>query len=259
MTSRTMRLYGEGNRYLGDTWIALNGYCKLARMMKEPVGLCRYATPESNPIDCFDRLNELLSELEDGHKLVKLTDEVPDWYMNMRELHMMMNYEYHPTKIKWNSQGHMVALQLIGTSNDLKNPTAAQVHDIKRGLWNSGFDIIEIGLPMSVHESIDVMSKCFAFVGCSSGMSHVARSLNMPIVLSLFNGPDNLQRSQEVNWHPGWFLNGSRAYLERSVESILTRVMLIATGKEATRERVRIENNGGGKLESFLKQRGDPV
>ncbi len=92
-----------------------------------------------------------------------------------------------------------VCMQFNGRSNyQIKNPPAAdqwRMHE----RWQP---TVHIGLPMSWQESARHLASCRFFVGCCSGMSHIAHSVGCPTIVIKYGQPDI------ICWHPkdGWTL-----------------------------------------------------
>jgi hypothetical protein len=91
------------------------------------------------------------------------------------------------TKVQWKSGPHKrICYQLTTKSNnprfvDKKMPKD-QIDELLSYLSQS-YELIEVGLPYTMGESINIMATSDAFVGICSGMSQVAHSVGVPTFL----------------------------------------------------------------------------
>ena len=99
---------------------------------------------------------------------------------------------------RWRPGGTHICYQFDGRSiPTLKNPPANEIPILLS--WAPEREFVKVGLPLSLEESIYRMSTCALYVGVCSGMSHVAHSVQCPMLL--------IQYKQHLdNWHPreGW-------------------------------------------------------
>ena len=76
---------------------------------------------------------------------------------------------------------------------------------------------IEVGLPLSIDQSVEVMLKSDFFVGIDSGMAHLARCVGLPV----FINPNRVP----LDWFYRWHRQGSPSYtLFRTVPELRERV-----------------------------------
>ncbi len=96
-----------------------------------------------------------------------------------------------PTKLRWefDPQSRLVVYQFDGASSPDKNPSVADSDRILRHLRGQGYMTFVLGKHLSVAECVRACSRAAMFVGCCSGMSHLAHSVGVPVYLLEYGLP----------------------------------------------------------------------
>lgn len=77
-----------------------------------------------------------------------------------------------------------ICYQFDGLSADThKNPTPELEREILEHFESRGYQTIRMGKHLSLAYIAAVMSQCTLFVGCDSGMSHIAHSVGCPVFM----------------------------------------------------------------------------
>ena len=104
----------------------------------------------------------------------------------------LWNQEYFPTHLRWPGRRFYgrICYQIDGrTRPALTNPPSADVELLQGGWLPSGVELVCLGLPRSVTESVHLLATCDAFLGVDSGISHVAASVGVPMFLLQYHWP----------------------------------------------------------------------
>jgi hypothetical protein len=93
---------------------------------------------------------------------------------------------YAKTKKQWKGNVGRICYQ-IATNSKRTDQIITENHGVfLKGLEEQGYELVKLGLPMTLSESIEVMCDCELFVGIDSGMSHMAHSIGIPVYLKGF-------------------------------------------------------------------------
>jgi hypothetical protein len=91
--------------------------------------------------------------------------------------------KYLPTKQRWDPTENWIAYQFDGRSHHHKNLSRNQEHEILSAIRRRGFKPVRLGGHISLMECVDILSRSHMFVGVDSGMSHIAHSVRIPMIL----------------------------------------------------------------------------
>ena len=170
---------------LGDHWATINYLLTRSWMLKEEIHLSRWQHGQ----DFKTRFEEILNVLDQpkGSKVV-IVDE-PGTHEPEGE--DVWTSPYWGTKKRWElGKQRSVAFQFDGiSSGEDKNPPDADRGRILRSLLFQDYELYKLGKNYSIWECMEILTRCKCFVGCDSGMSHVAHSVGIPIYLVEYRLP----------------------------------------------------------------------
>jgi len=125
---------------------------------------------------------------------------------------------YFPTTKKWIPEKHgKICYQFNG-----KHEGSLDL-EIQKELLSSfpGYEMIKLGLPLTIQENIEIAATSDLFIGVNSGMSHLVRSVGTPAIIT------NKNIASINDWHKDGFL----AVSPSSSQVIIEIAMEILTGK----------------------------
>ncbi len=99
---------------------------------------------------------------------------------------------FFPTQRQWlwNRKYKSFTYQFDGISSPQKNPSDRDTHRILDSLINDyRLVAIPVGKHMTVAECVEAMANSAFFIGCDSGMSHLAHSVGLPLFLLEYGLP----------------------------------------------------------------------
>lgn len=168
---------------LGDHWATMNYLLTRSWMLKEVQQLSRYQHGQ----DFGPRFHEILDLLNPPERAcVEIVDapgvHEPDGFS-------VWASPFWPTKKTWSplgEKGHVV-YQFDGISSaEDKNPPAEDIPHILDALPGLYFPL---GRHQSLAHCVDLLASARAFIGCDSGMSHLAHSVGVPMILVEYKLP----------------------------------------------------------------------
>lgn len=164
-------MIGCWGSHLGDVW-AFASYC-----IQNELNPISSIAADGKPI--VNKLTEIIPLL--CSKGTTWVDEPPTEIIDQWNV---WKHEYLPTKKLWNpdSCGGPVVHQLTGgrLHGDLKNLPDG---DAKRIIESVGSETIELGAHFSLRECVEAMAAATVFIGIDSGMSHIAHSVGVPMII----------------------------------------------------------------------------
>ncbi len=170
---------------LGDHWATINYLITRSFVLREEMLLSRYQHGQ----DFASRLQEIRYLLAAPERSsVVLVDEPgthePDgfdvWATN-----------YWPTKETWKpNAGRRVCYQFDGISSaEDKNPPREDQRRILDFLKRENMEPVRLGSHMTLAAAVHELAEAQMFIGCDSGMSHVAHSVGTPMILVEYKLP----------------------------------------------------------------------
>lgn len=162
--------------HLGDVWAFVN-YCLMT-------GQVNVSTIADNGESIRSKLLEISSLFDSNHKLI-LHDKICTHYDVVDEF-ACWQMPYIKTKIRWSGvESKTVSTQLTGgrLHADLKNLSPEFNSKILSEIKLGGYDHIELGINYTLEECVSIIAGSRFFIGIDSGMSHVAHSVGVPMVL----------------------------------------------------------------------------
>ena len=171
---------------LGDHWATINYLITRSFTLREEQVLSRY----QHWADHKKRFEEILALLEKPERSsVVLTDE--------KGTHEPEGWDVWagpvwPTLEKWNvtKTTMKVCYQFDGLSSaESKNPSPEDATKILSTCLDMGFTLFRCGKDSSLAQIVHEMATSFLFIGCDSGMSHVAHSVGVPTILVEYKLP----------------------------------------------------------------------
>lgn len=170
---------------LGDHWATINYIITRSYILREEMLISRWQHGQ----DYAPRMQEILNLLAAPERSsVVLVDDPgthePDGYD-------VWAGNFWPTKQTWKpNAGRRICYQFDGISSaDDKNPSLADEHRIVDFITNQGCVPIRLGGHMTLAAVVHELSEAWMFVGCDSGMSHVAHSVGVPMIIVEYKLP----------------------------------------------------------------------
>lgn len=171
---------------LGDHWATINHLITRSFVLREEMVLSRY----QHGVDYGKRMEEILALLDAPERSsVALTDEPGT---HEPEGFDVWAGNFWSTKEKWYPpQCRKICYQFDGVSSaEDKNP---HPYDKQRILgtcdWLLGRHPVRLGSEMTLAQAVHEMATASLFIGCDSGMSHVAHSVGVPMILVEYRLP----------------------------------------------------------------------
>ncbi len=184
-----MTIYRLWNDGLGDHWASLN---LLAHMSVWANG--REIGYTLDPLH-VDRAREILAELNLPYaaNLIRHANPEPLDVKSLDGFHVWST-PYFPTHKRWidKKAERYVCTHFDGVSSAAeKNPSAQEQEAIIQWATRRGLCVINLGGKFRLELSgiTDLLSRCALFVGCDSGMSHIAHSVSCPTYILEYGLP----------------------------------------------------------------------
>jgi Glycosyltransferase family 9 (heptosyltransferase) len=175
-------IYRNWNTGLGDTWATIQLLAQ--RRSCEDAYLSTIQHGENlRPMQ-----KEILAALDRGyfHTSIHLVDEEPNTNLDGYAVWAALPL---PTYVRWYPFGRTIAIQIDGVSTpELKNPPPQDVAAITAWAATNN-ELVHVGKHLGLRESIEAIARATFFVGCDSGMSHVAHSVGTPVYLLEYQLP----------------------------------------------------------------------
>jgi hypothetical protein len=166
----------------GDLWCTVNFLLQKSQAAKDVIYLSRWDSFERRT-DHKATLEAMIDMIDAPGARVQVVDEVA----NMRVGGEPFALRYLPTKIQWSRAGRQsrdICIQWAGVSSArMKNPSLGEQAKLIVWAKRTGHTLLPIGLPLTMQESARALSRCRAFVGPCSGMSHLCHSVGAPCFL----------------------------------------------------------------------------
>jgi hypothetical protein len=170
---------------LGDHWATINYLITRSWMLKEEIHLSRYQHGQDFKV----RMEEIL-ELLDKPKESKVT------IVDARGTHEpegedVWTSPYWPTKDRWFPQKvDVVCYQFDGISSAAdKNPSEEDEDRVLRAIYARGYQAVRLSKNLPLRTCMSHLAHSQCFVGCDSGMSHLAHSVGTPVYLVEYKLP----------------------------------------------------------------------
>jgi hypothetical protein len=194
-------IWGFPKMQLGDRWAHLNRIIKLSK--------------DGNGYIYFDNKNE--DEINKLYKLWNLINTdvklniIYKQHVNIPQADGVVEFPfpYYQTKKQWVSDSkkeYDICFQIKTNQESaewlpIKNFTQKNLDDFKSKIAKK-YKIIELGADknLPIEEEIDIMLKSKVFVGISSGLTHIAHSVGIPVFLKKFENDDDNVVDPEIGW-----------------------------------------------------------
>ena len=200
-TFGAQRIYAHRGGYcLGDCITLVNYLLHESQTAGAPVIVSRHFPPKPESKETAYGLMDRIAAMLDSKGHFVWTDEPGNFTTEQFRIWSPPGgYRRLPLKpwLRWNG-GTMnaVAIQLNGHSGGAnKNPTTDDCWRLETVIKNKGVDVIKLGLPMSLEQSISIMRQCKLFIGVCSAMSHLAHACGIPTIIIEY-------RLAITPWHP---------------------------------------------------------
>lgn len=183
-------IWGFPKMQLGDRWAHFN---RIIKFSKDGNGFIYF---DNKSEDEINKLYELWNLIDTNVKLNIVYE-----YCNPPQADGVLEfpYPYYKTKKQWshlNNKKYDICYQIKTTQESaewlpIKNFTEKNISDFENKIA-SKYKIIEIGNDKNtpVEEEINIMLESKIFVGISSGFSHIAHSVGIPVFLKKFENDD---------------------------------------------------------------------
>ena len=188
-------VYGIEYPALGDHWIGLSHFIKVVNLTKRNHRLSLH--------ECYGRSREYrndivtqLSELIGCEHKISFSTSDPDIILPVHPPRDGKIIKLSNSEVKPNLK--VLAFQFDGLSHPHLNPTNYEVEKFLE-LFD-GWDVIKIGLPLTLKQSFNLLCSSNLFIGVSSGMSHLAASLGIPSFI-YFKGGVNSPKGSKIYKH----------------------------------------------------------
>lgn len=169
-------IYGKVKIHFGNLW----AFCSMITLGSKNDNTI---VQVSNKMSKVDTVKQILSNMDTEGAEIKFVDE---GYSPGQKKYGVRRHKYpyvRTKKTRKEGKFDRICYQLETTSGSWPEKELAreEVEKIINGI--DCREKTEIGLPLSLEESIDVMLECDAFVGICSGMAQVAHSVGIPCFL----------------------------------------------------------------------------
>jgi hypothetical protein len=177
-----MTIYLPWNAGLGDHWATLSLLSWKSRLSGDPAVLATYV----HGVDYSPRLIEIAEVLDACP--VALYQGDGDTPLNGFDVWASPPW---PTLLRWSPQAPAsIVYQFDGDSSAAdKNPPPADQQAILSWASSQGLAAVKLGKNLTVAECVRACSGAALFVGCCSGMSHLAHSVGTPVYLLEYGLP----------------------------------------------------------------------
>lgn len=178
-----MRTIYTPGRGLGDNWYTIN---KLLREHREAVWISHLSRPErARAVNVGERLKEILPLLDAPIERIRLTPAKPTNYKT--GFHdLPWDVEYYHTHMQWiPNSSTTVCYQFDGRFMKEKGglPSESLLEEVFVELTQKGYGLQRLGASNSLEEIVTSLASCRCFLGTSSGVSHIAHSVGVPLCL----------------------------------------------------------------------------
>jgi Glycosyltransferase family 9 (heptosyltransferase) len=179
----TPTIYRNWNYGLGDTWATI-------QLLAQKRG-CEgsYLSTIQHGESLRPMQEEILSVLDRTYfrEDIYLVDEEPNTDLGGYAVWAALPL---PTHTRWCPYGRTICIQVDGVSTpELKNPPPQHVAAITAWAATNTYELVHVGKCLGLRESIKALARATFFVGCDSGMSHVAHSVGTPVYLLEYQLP----------------------------------------------------------------------
>ena len=162
--------------HLGDAWIFASAGMRLSAHLGEPVRLEAPRTGERGAISTT--MIDEIAAVMDGPGSIIASHEIPTESFG----NLWKKLYQHPTKHWWKPGAYgRAAYQFTGRTMPEKNPPAADIPVILDAIRSTGRTPVEVGLPLTIAQSVDILATSDFFVGCASGLAQLAWSVGVPV------------------------------------------------------------------------------
>lgn len=159
--------------HLGDCWAYMAWL-----LTREGDDRCtKVVSPNSDRVDFYRRIYNLMDT--DGSLVFEVSKE---YDQKIGKRRFLVDCIYPRTKITYECKTNIICYTFDANSFvDRKIPPniskILQVESFKN------YKFVDVGLPLTLEDSIKLLSSCKIFVGVDNGLSHVARSVGCPSFL----------------------------------------------------------------------------
>lgn len=158
--------WGDG---FGDVWMAVQHALLHSELTGKTVGM--HPLGRGGDISC--KIREMLQIIDSKGRV----EVVP---ANGTKPASTASAAYLPTKVRWKPGPYKrIALQLQGVSK--RSLTEKEQEEIKAQFPE--YEFVQLGMPLSIKECMEWLSKCDLLIGTNSGMAHLAKSVGIPMVI----------------------------------------------------------------------------
>ncbi len=181
------RLWNDG---LGDHWASLNLLAHISSWTRKQVVFTTHAHLQ-------ERTREILAALNLPESADLLRHVNPD-PLETTQLNgfLVWSAPYFPTHRQWidKKAERYICVQFDGVSSaQAKNPSKEDQQSIIRWATSQGLCVLDLGgenrMKMELSQVVDQLARCALFVGCDSGISHIAHSVGCPTYILEYNLP----------------------------------------------------------------------
>lgn len=175
-----MIVYNLWNEGLGDHIASICLLAQLSIARQQPVS---FASRRPN------RVIDILDLLDLGK--ADLDDQTGDGNTDLSGFDVWAT-EYLPTKVRWHRPRatRYICTHFDGISSaEDKNPSPEEAAQIVDWACQRGLGVVALTQNMSLSRVVNLLSRCTLFVGCDSGMSHLAHCVGCPTYLLQYKLP----------------------------------------------------------------------
>jgi hypothetical protein len=211
--SKTLKC-GIYARHLGDYWCRINYMLRLVGEVEEQYDEIHFLTPAKRPY--MYEMGGLINSLLDYPFKNKLSvKQVPNEEFKL-DIHIASKKRcaaayfcnYYRTERKWENiekkENKVCVAYDANFCKDQKTPIyLKQLNEV----LSEDFEVVELTHPMTVNEYITHLSECKCFFTVENGISHIARSVGCPIIITEHQYPAS---TGHPKWdHNSWVFHGS--------------------------------------------------
>jgi hypothetical protein len=195
----------ECTHALGDTWAATNYFLRISERLRKPIRVNAH----------FQSFKDFVLNIRPYFNSSGRIQFVDDPFEHKIGYCQMYSIGFLPTKIRWKrSKSNIIAYQFDGKDMaEYKNLPPDVLANLLKSLNSRGYNTINVGGMKPMPFIIKTLAKCKLFVGCPSGLSHVAMSVKCPINLISWKIPQfrinriggGIRGCQFLRDHATWF------------------------------------------------------
>ena len=222
----------KGN-FVGSTWMYLSAACHIADVLQRPFILSTMQPIRALKYRCIRPLLESMMSILDHRGRIVLSDEPTLFLIPMRHMfNIVRQHGYVPTVRTWQAPPRTpkIAYCFDGVSaKGRKCPTTEQAAYLLSSMSRLTPNIVKLGLPLTLVDDIEHLCTSSVFVTTSTGISHIAKSTNVPMIVSYFNvgKPSTTSRKNPYDlidqYRIGWY--GTTCHLCDTPESIVRTLL----------------------------------